>query len=99
MALKYVYGKHDGDKNVIDEYRSILKKNTIDELVDKFNKQARCGIVGVHRQALFLYALRMEFLERLEQSPITIENERILDLSGEIELIDDEIRPKKQNEK
>ena len=43
---------------------------SLQELVKAYNKEAKSGIVGVHRQALYLAALRQEFKERLKESPV-----------------------------
>lgn len=43
---------------------------TLEELVQAYNKEAKCGIVGVHMQALYLVALKEEFWERLQESPV-----------------------------
>lgn len=51
----------------------------------------RCGIVGVHRQALYLLALRQEFKDRLTESPVYL-LEYVLGLVGEIEIYDGHIR-------
>jgi len=64
---------------------------TLEELVNAYNKQVKCGIVGVHRQALYLIALRQEFSERLKKSPISL-LEYILGLVGPIEIVNGDIR-------
>ncbi len=76
--MKYVYQRAKHDEAIIREYKERLSKDSLDALVEKYNREARCGIGGVHRQALYLIALRKEFLERLEQSPIAIEDHRSL---------------------
>ena len=89
--MKYVYLKANEDEAIIRDFKDSLSNYTLEELVERYNREARCGIVGVRRQSLFHIALRKEFLERLEQSPITIEDRMIIDLSGEIEVVNGEI--------
>ena len=89
--MKYVYQRAKHDEAIIREYKERLSKDSLDALVEKYNREARCGIGGVHRQALYLIALRKEFLERLEQSPIAIEDRKIIDLSAEIDIVDGEL--------
>ena len=54
---------------------------------DDYNRQVKCGIVGVHQQALYLIAMRQEFRERFKDSPIHFQ-EYILSLSGPVEVVD-----------
>jgi len=69
-------------KNILNE--SQLVKNIVEDLIEKYNKAVDSGIVGVHAQALHLLALRKVFIERLGKSPIVIEDEFIISLSGKI---------------
>ncbi len=97
--MKYVYAARKNDQKAIGEYSEQLTEFTFEELVERYNREARCGIVGVHRQALYLIALRKEFLLRLEQSPIVIEDRCVIDLTTEIDIVYDEdgichLRPK-----
>jgi hypothetical protein len=84
--LKYIYQRRENDKSVILEYGERFAKDSLEELVDAFNRQVKCGIVGVHRQALYLIALRKEFLIRVEQTPIVIDHDRIIEIKKEIKL-------------
>ena len=90
MSIKYIYQRRENDKSVIQEYGERLAKNSLEELVDAFNQQVKCGIVGVHRQALYLIALRKEFLIRVEQTPIVIDDHKIIDIKKEIEVLYDD---------
>ena len=58
--------------------------------VKAYNKEAKCGIVGVHRQALYLAALRQEFKERLKESPVYL-LEHVLGLVGPIKIVNGNI--------
>ena len=88
--LKYIYQRRENDKSVIQEYGEHIAKDSLEELVHAFNRQVKCGIVGVHRQALYLIALRKEFLLRIEQNPIIIDDGRIIDIQKEIEVLYDD---------
>ena len=48
-------------------------------------------IVGVHQQALYLIALRKEFKERMDESPVYL-IEYVLGLVGKIEVVSGQIR-------
>jgi hypothetical protein len=89
MSIKYIYQNRENDKSVIQEYGELLAKDSLEELVDAFNRQVKCGIVGVHRQALYLIALRKEFLLRLEQTPILIDSQKIIDIKKKIAVLYD----------
>ena len=51
---------------------------------------AKSGIVGVHRQALYLSAFRQEFKERLKKSPVYL-LEHVLGLVGPIKIVNGNI--------
>ena len=85
--LKYIYQRCENDKSVIKEYCEHFAEKSLEELVDAFNQQVKCGIVGVHRQALYLIALRKEFLIRIEQTPIIVDDNKIIDIKNEIEVL------------
>ena len=89
--MEYIYIGRDDDEKTIADYKRNFETKTMEELVGAYNKQVKCGIVGVHRQALYLMALRQEFKERLKESPVYL-LEHILGLVGEIEILDGRIR-------
>ena len=89
--MEYIYIGRDDDEKTIADYKRYFKTKTMEELVDAYNKQVRCGIVGVHRQALYLLALRQEFKDRLTESPVYL-LEYVLGLVGEIEIFDGHIK-------
>jgi len=89
--MEYIYiGRDDDEKTIADNKRHFETK-TMEELVDAYNKQVKCGIVGVHQQALYLIALKNEFKERLKESPVYL-LEYVLGLVGEIKVVDRNIR-------
>lgn len=90
--MKYILILRPGDDKRIAENKKYFEEKTMQELVDAYNREAKMGIVGVHSQALHLLALRQEFIERLLECPIYIEDEYFLGLKGEVELVDGEVR-------
>lgn len=88
--MKQIYIKRKGDSEIITDYKIRFKKAMLEELVDNYNAEVKCGIVGVHRQALYLIALRQEFRERLKESPVFLQ-EYVLSLAGKIELVNNQI--------
>ena len=90
--MEHVYIQRLGDKEAITSYKKAFEETTLEELVNNYNKQAKCGIVGVHQQGLYLIAMHFEFLKRLGESPVTFEENCIIGLVGKIELIKRQIR-------
>lgn len=89
--MEYILIDRAGDAKIIADYKKRLETYTLNTLVKAYNKEVKYGIVGVHRQALYLAALRQEFQDRLKESPIYI-LEHILGLVGPIELVNGNIR-------
>ena len=56
--MEYILINREGDAKIIADYKTSFETYTLKELVKAYNKEAKCGIVGVHRQALYLSALR-----------------------------------------
>ena len=89
--MEHYYLKRKDDADSIADYKKRFEAETIEELVASYNKQVKCGITGVHQQALYLIALRQEFKERLKESPVYL-LEHVLGLVGPIEVVDGNIR-------
>ncbi|MEH6514134.1 MAG: hypothetical protein V7734_13655 [Maribacter arcticus] len=89
--MEYIYVGREDDNNIIADYKKRFEAKTLEELVESYNSQVKCGITGVHRQALYLIALRQEFKERLKESPVYL-LEHVLGLVGPIEVVDGNIR-------
>ena len=85
--MEYIYLSNVNDQEHIANYKKSFEAKTLKELVAAYNKEAKCGIVGVHQQALYLIALRQEFRERL-----TYLLEHVLGLVGPIEIVDGNIK-------
>ena len=82
--MQHVYIQREGDLEKVKEKLEYFKVKTNEELIDSYNDSVNCGIVGVHAQGLHLIAMRIEFLSRFKKSPVTLEDEIIIDLSGKI---------------
>lgn len=89
--MEYIYIKSEHNQGHIDRFKKRLEAMTLEELVQAYNKEAKCSIVGVHMQALYLVALKEEFKERLRESPVYL-IEHILGLVGPIEVVDGHVR-------
>ncbi len=90
--MKYVYIYRRGDKETFENYKNEFEKKSLSQLVKAYNDQARLGIVGVHQQSLFLIALRNVFISKIGESPITVEDDIVLGMKGEIAIEDGKIR-------
>ena len=92
--MEYIYIKSEHNQAHIDRFKKRLETISLEELVQAYNKEAKCGIVGVHMQALYLIALRQEFRERLTESPVypVYLLEHVLGLVGPIEVVDGHVR-------
>lgn len=84
--MQYINIRREEDAKQISKYKKGFELKTLEELVKDYNKQARLGIVGVHQQALYLQAMRMEFEERLKCSPIHLQD-YVLGMSGEVSIV------------
>jgi hypothetical protein len=89
----YIYVGRENDNHIIADYKKIFEIQTLEALVKSYNSQVKCGITGVHRQALYLIALRQEFKERLKESSVYL-LEHVLGFVGPIEVVDGTIRIK-----
>ena len=91
--MEYIYVGRGNDNHIIADYKKIFEIQTLEALVKSYNSQVKCGITGVHRQALNLIALRQEFKERLKESSVYL-LEHVLGFVGPIEVVDGTIRIK-----
>ena len=89
--MDYIFIQRKGDMEAIINYKESLGKLTLDELVNKYNGQAKLGFTGVHQQARLVVAMHQEFLGRINESPIKIEENLLISFKGAIALIDNKI--------
>jgi hypothetical protein len=87
--MEYLFIQREGDKDAIacllQEYRELSKQT----LVTEYNRAQNIGILGSHAQAQRLVALHLAFKAIFKTSPIIIENQLIIRLSGAIALVND----------
>lgn len=89
--MEYIYIGREDDRKIIADYKKRFEADTLEVLVEFYNSQVRCGMTGVHRQALCLIALRQEFKDRLAESPVSL-LEHVLGLVGPIEVVNGHIK-------
>lgn len=85
--MQYIFIQRPGDREKIIELVAAFKLKSKEELIEKYNNSVEVGIVGVHAQAQMLVALRNVFNSVFGKSPITIEDNLIIGLTGKIMLI------------
>ena len=83
--MKHVFISREGDKAQFVKNFENLQKLSNKELIEKYNNAVDTEIVGVHAQALHLLSLRKVFIDRFGKSPIVIEDDIVISLSGEID--------------
>ena len=53
--MEYILINRVGDAKIIADYKTSFETYSLQELVKAYNKEAKCGVVGVHRQAHSIY--------------------------------------------
>jgi hypothetical protein len=86
--MEYIYIRREGDLEILHERVKTFQSFTYEELIAAYNTQAKCGITGVHAQALYLMSMGHVFLKRFGISPIYMEN-NVLGIKGQIKPSDD----------
>jgi hypothetical protein len=86
--MEYIYIRREGDMPTITEKAKEFEASNNNSLISDYNKQSRCGITGVHAQALYLMSMGHVFLKRFGKSPIYMEN-NVLGMRGQIKLSGD----------
>jgi hypothetical protein len=84
--MEYVFIQRSGDRERIAEYLEELTQLSKIELVNRYNNAVRIGILGVHAQAQMIVALNLAFTKSFGSSPIKIDKNVIISLTGKIEL-------------
>ncbi len=77
-----------GDRERLLEHIQTLSSNTLEELVDAYNKSCEIGITGNQSQGLRLLALHKVFLNKCGTSPISWTDNMILALGKPAEVVD-----------
>ncbi len=83
----YIFIQRKEDLQQLVSLENNLNTISQEELINKFNREAKIGFTGVHKQALLILALNQQFIKRFNDAPITIENNSILSLKGVIKTI------------
>jgi len=89
--MKYVLNFRKGDQKIINSYIFSLAHTKSDELIALYNLEVSTGITGVHKQALFLYALDQVFKKRFGRSRI-FRQDNTIDLKWKAELVNGKVR-------
>ncbi len=77
-----------GDRERLLEYIQTLSSNTLEELVNAYNKSCEIGITGNQLQGLRLLAMHKVFLNKCDTSPISWTDNMILALGKPVEVVD-----------
>ena len=88
--MKHLYIQRKGDLEKVKENLEYFKLKTNQELIDSYNDSVKIGIVGAHAQGLHLLAMRAEFIKRFNRSPVILEDDIIISLSGKIKRKDND---------
>ena len=89
--MKYVLIQKPRFKDRCLEHLETFKAQTSEVLIDRYNSSVKTGIVGVYAQAIMLVALRHEIKRRFGVSPILLEYNMILSLTGRVEIRDGDL--------
>jgi hypothetical protein len=89
--MKYVLGQREGFKEEFFAEVKVLKELSSEELVQSYNREVELGIVGVYGQAIRLVALGYHFRTRFNQSPVQVEDNIIISLTGKVKIVDDSL--------
>jgi hypothetical protein len=87
--MEHVFIQREGDKAEILKLYNEFKLLSKLDLVHRYNTTVAIGIVGAHAQGQMLVALYHAFKFAFGYSPISIEENIIISLTGEIQLNDD----------
>ena len=70
----HIYISRIGDREIIMNYIEYFRKMDDEQLQKESENKKKLGIVGVHQQALNLIAFNIVMKERFNDSPVTIED-------------------------
>lgn len=81
----HIYISRIGDREIIDNYIEYFRKMDNAQLLTESEHKKKLGIVGVHRQALNLIAFNIVMKERFNDSPVTIQDNGLIQFKDQIE--------------
>lgn len=84
--MEYVFIQRQGDKEAVKELIDSFKKLSKIDLIKEYNSEVKIGIVGSHAQAQRIVALNIVFMSIFRKSPIKVEQNLIISLTGMIGL-------------
>ena len=76
--MKAILTFQEGDERFIIEHSDAFTKYSDEKLVDAYNKEVKCGTVGVKAQTLYLFVLRLTMRGRFKASPIFLSPNNIM---------------------
>ena len=86
--ISHVIIHRRGIKEEVMEHLELFKHNSSEELIETYNRNVQIGSIAVYAQAIMLVALRRVIKERFGVSPITIEDNMIVSLTGKVMIKD-----------
>jgi hypothetical protein len=81
----HIYISRIGDREIIENYIEYFRKMDDAQLLKESENKKKLGIVGVHQQALNLIAFNIVMKERFNDSPVTIEDNCLIQFKQETE--------------
>ena len=82
--IKQNYDVVKGDSDMLDNYLKEFSDMSDQILIRQYNRMVKLGFIEFYFQKIYLLALRIEFLKRFDNSPILLEENYIIKLTGEI---------------
>ncbi len=76
----------EGDRERFAEFHQGFLNLDHSSLIDRYNRNQKLGIVGVHAQGIMLLALHHRFVQIFGKSPIEWTNNCLLGLTNPIQL-------------
>lgn len=82
--MNYLYDSRNGENEKIVEKTKELLVLSNEELISKYNREVKIGIVGVRAQILHIIALHHTFLKKFKKSPIKVVDDCFVSLGKEV---------------
>lgn len=68
-----IYFQRPEDRQAAEGYLEHFRAMTLEQLVERFNRQVRVGITGVHQQMVYIHALNLAMQERTAHDTVRAE--------------------------
>jgi hypothetical protein len=82
--MEHIHFQRKGDQERFLKYRNMFKTFSNKELIDSYNHSVDSDIIGSHQHALYLISIGKTFNSRFGKSPINIDDNNLISLSGKI---------------